>query len=610
MATLVLSSVGTALGGPVGAAIGALIGQSFDQQLLGPRSRGPRLGDLSVQTSSYGTQIPRIYGTMRVAGSVIWATDLVEGAATTGAKGQPDTVYSYSVSFAVALSSRPIAGIGRIWADGKLIRDVDGIFKVPTTFRFHDGSESQAMDPLIGSIEGIAATPAYRGLALAVFENLELAEFGNRLPFLTFEVLADPGAPTLGEVLNDIGSGAIASGDPRTLAGYAAHGRSIRSAVEPLVSAFAVQLLEDGSQLRTPQGDVAAIDEDRELGASADDPAPRWKRTQLPAGQLPATLRLTYYDPSRDYQFGEARASVGDESGIEEQRDLPAVISADEAKAIAHQAVARAWAERDRLTLRLPPRHLGLQPGTILELPFSPKRWSVERCTLDGFAIISELRPAPAPTAAPALLSAEAGRLAQGGADAGEMTIALFEATPASAKSNEPALFLAASSTGRGWRSAAVEISVGAHRLAVRTPVRKSVLGRALSALRPDDSSIEIELVDRDQWLMRCDEQELAEGGNLALLGLELLQFGAAEPVAPGRFRLSDLRRGCAGTEWAIDDHETGDDFVLLEPGALRQILIPGWVPAKKIAARLLHGSQSSGCEAILRRSLKRKKDS
>ena len=68
MATLVLSSVGTALGGPVGAAIGSLIGHSIDQQLFGGGPKqGPRLGDLSVQTSSYGTAIPRIYGRMRVA---------------------------------------------------------------------------------------------------------------------------------------------------------------------------------------------------------------------------------------------------------------------------------------------------------------------------------------------------------------------------------------------------------------------------------------------------------------------------------------------------------------------------------------------------------------
>ena len=61
MATLVLSTVGMALAGPVGGLLGSLVGQSIDQQLLGggPR-KGPRLGDLSVQTSSYGSAVPRI----------------------------------------------------------------------------------------------------------------------------------------------------------------------------------------------------------------------------------------------------------------------------------------------------------------------------------------------------------------------------------------------------------------------------------------------------------------------------------------------------------------------------------------------------------------------
>src|SRR5437870_12518816 len=126
MATLVFSTVGTALGGPLGGAIGALIGQSIDQELLSPASRGPRLGDLSVQTSSYGTQIPRIYGTMRVAGSVIWSTDLIESTQTSGTKGQPDVTYSYAVSLAVALSSRQAKSIQRIWADGKLLRGAAG----------------------------------------------------------------------------------------------------------------------------------------------------------------------------------------------------------------------------------------------------------------------------------------------------------------------------------------------------------------------------------------------------------------------------------------------------------------------------------------------------
>ena len=39
---------------------------------------------------------------------------------------------------------------------------------------------------MITSIEGVA--PAYRGLAYIVFERLALAQFGNRIPQLAFEV--------------------------------------------------------------------------------------------------------------------------------------------------------------------------------------------------------------------------------------------------------------------------------------------------------------------------------------------------------------------------------------------------------------------------------------
>jgi hypothetical protein len=178
MATLALSSIGSALGGPIGGAIGSLIGQTIDKSLFGPGPRhGPRLNDLSVQTSSYGTQIPRIYGAMRVAGSVIWATELKESCEPqSGGKGQPDTiVYGYSASFAVVLSSRPASGVGRIWADGKLLRGAAGDFKMKTGFRFYPGDDDQPIDPLIASVEGIDRTPAFRGLALAVFEDLQLA---------------------------------------------------------------------------------------------------------------------------------------------------------------------------------------------------------------------------------------------------------------------------------------------------------------------------------------------------------------------------------------------------------------------------------------------------
>ena len=129
MATLVLTAVGTAVGGPIGGAIGAILGQRADAEIFKPKGRqGPRLGELAVQTSSYGTAIPQLFGSMRVAGTVIWATDLKEDRTSAGGgKGRPKTTnYSYSASFAVALSGRAIGGVSRIWADGKLLRGAGG----------------------------------------------------------------------------------------------------------------------------------------------------------------------------------------------------------------------------------------------------------------------------------------------------------------------------------------------------------------------------------------------------------------------------------------------------------------------------------------------------
>jgi hypothetical protein len=158
MATLVLTAVGSAVGGPIGAAVGALIGQSVDARLFAPKARqGPRLGELAVQTSAYGTPIPKLFGTVRVAGTVIWSTDLQERRSTSGnGKGRPKTVnYSYSASFAVALSGRAINAVRRIWADGKLLRGAGGDFKTETKFRLYQGLEDQPVDPLIASAEGV-----------------------------------------------------------------------------------------------------------------------------------------------------------------------------------------------------------------------------------------------------------------------------------------------------------------------------------------------------------------------------------------------------------------------------------------------------------------------
>ncbi len=214
MATLVLGAVGSALGGAFGGAIlgfsgaaiggfiGSTIGSVVDNWIvssLAPAQRieGARLDSLRITSSTEGAVIPRLYGRMRIGGNIIWATDFREETKTTsqgGGKGGgggkvTTTEYLYFASFAVALCEGPITGIGRVWADGKAM-DMTGV-----TWRWYPGDEVQAADPFISAKMGAANTPAYRGTAYVVLEELDLTPFGNRLPQISFEVfrpLADP----------------------------------------------------------------------------------------------------------------------------------------------------------------------------------------------------------------------------------------------------------------------------------------------------------------------------------------------------------------------------------------------------------------------------------
>ncbi len=63
--------------GPIGAAAGALLG-GFLFGSSGPKIEGPRLGDLEVSSSAYGGVIPVGFGVQKVAGAMIWATDIDE----------------------------------------------------------------------------------------------------------------------------------------------------------------------------------------------------------------------------------------------------------------------------------------------------------------------------------------------------------------------------------------------------------------------------------------------------------------------------------------------------------------------------------------------------
>ena len=203
MATLLLQTAGAALGsvfGPVGAilgrAAGALAGAAIDRSLFASSRTvtGPRLATARVPSAEEGAGVNRLYGTARIAGTLIWAThfeEVVTQERQGGKGGGSETTvetFSYFANFAIGLCEGPVAGIGRIWADGRELE--------PERYaiRLHHGDEEQLPDPLIAAKQGDGNAPAYRGLAYVVFERFPLDSFGNRIPLLSFEATRAIGA--------------------------------------------------------------------------------------------------------------------------------------------------------------------------------------------------------------------------------------------------------------------------------------------------------------------------------------------------------------------------------------------------------------------------------
>ncbi len=600
MATVLFTVVGTLLAGPVGGALGALAGSQVDAAIMGgPSFEGPRLKDLAVTSSRYGDAVPRHFGQMRVAGSVIWATDLVEHASSTGGKGKPKvTTYSYSSSLAVALSSRPIIGIGRIWADGNLLRGAAGDLKVGGSMRLYHGGFDQAPDPLVAGAEGAGRCPAFRGLAYAVFEDLQLADYGNRIPTLTFEVFADDAPVTLASLFEGVVDRVDAHVPLDGVAGYSCDS-ALNSTLAQFQPVFPMECDVDGSALviararlqRAPikLGEPAVAEGKGDFGARSG-----FTRKRAPAAQNPAGM-LRYYEIDRDYQPGTQMAPGQTMPGRPRTIELPAAMRADDAlRLVAQTARAAGWA-KERLAWRCTELDPAVAPGAIVSAPGLAGRWRVNDWEWRPSGVDLSLERVTAATNSDVAAMAGRANLAADHAAAPSLLQAFELPWDGAGNADTPALFAAATSVGAGWSGAALYADPGdgtltdlgtSARVACVMGVAAAAIPGAHPGLIDRSSAVEVMLEAESMALSPATTGQLANGANRALLGGELIQFGMAEAQGHGRWRLTQLLRGRGGTEAAITSHGAGERFVLLNgaPVTLDAALVgPG--AAKRIAA-------------------------
>ena len=584
MATIVLAAAGSIVAGPTGATIGALIGQQIDSRIFrGPTREGPRLKELDVTTSSYGRPIARHYGRMRVAGTVIWATNLVEHRETSGGgKGQPKVAnYSYSLSFAVALASRPIDRIGRIWADGNLLRGAGGDLKTGGAMRVYRGLADQPRDPLMQAALGDHC-PAYRGCAYVVFEDLQLADFGNRIPALTFEVFAGEGPAMIADMTADLPGVAVDAADAHfpELAGFTHDGGGLGDVIALTDRLHPLHTTNGNGGLR-----IAASDRVTTSLPTLPD-ATAWDGGDF--GQQSGTARtrsavarggaiaLRYYDTARDYQpglqFSDGAAGATSQATTVE---FPGALHAPNARLLTQRMAVRHRQAGETLVWRCAGIDPAILPGALVHVPDTPGIWRVRSWEWRTGGIELELARHTFTEIASGIVDPGQGwsapdRLPQ------PSSLRLFELPwDGNGSSTTRQIFAAVGAPTGLWSGAGLFSVVDDALTAIgqSSSSVRAISGALLTALGPGQpfrfdsrASLELQLEDADSQLQPASMAALAQGANRALLGNELVQFHNAEPLGGRRWRLRGLLRGRGGTEIEAQRlHPPGTRFTLID---------------------------------------------
>jgi hypothetical protein len=415
-----------------------------------------------------------------------------------------------------------------------------------------------------------------------VFESLQLAEFGNRIPTLSFEVVADDGEVTLAQILEPLEEPFLAQRSLAGLAGFSDEGGPLGASLATIDQVYPIVCDAGGDALSIASGEptspeplllpAAALDAtDESFGAATG----RTHRRKAGAGDIPSAVR--YYDPARDYQASVQRADGRARPGRSETLEVPAAFSADTARTLANAAADRAGWSRETLAWRLAELNPALVPGQPVRAPGCAGVWRIASWEWRDSGIELELHRLPPDSARSS--PADAGEaLPKPDLVATPTQLVAFELPwDGLGAGDTRQAFAAASSLSAGWKSAALYADQGGELIPLGAAgPRRTVIGylagpapASAAMLLERQATIEVDLVSTDFLLSDATIEGMALGANRAVLGEELIQFATATSLGGSRWRLGGLLRGRGSTEpAALAGHPAGTPFVLLDGNA------------------------------------------
>lgn len=357
----------------------------------------------------------------------------------------------------------------------------------------------------------------------------------------------------------------------------------VRAMIEPLMQAYRFNAYESGGRLRfVLGGNDAVVSVDADALVVDEDSGIAFEITRAQETELPRSVKITYLDERNDYRTAtaEGRRQTGGSAGVLDVA-VPAVLDQGYARGLAELALHDLWLARETGATLLPPSHLSLDPGDVVELSVGGRTHRLQLTRIDtGLTRRSEFRSRGDAEVYTAVR--HGGREGRTGEVPvyGPSTIAFMDLPLLTGTETEPQA-PRVSAHQRPWPGSVAVYRGGAEGftrvLDVATP---AIMGE----LTADLAEGPLWRWDRaNRPTLRLYAGELASLEAAAVLGganalaveasagrWEILQFRSAELIGAREYRLSDLLRGQRGTEADMAPvASAGARVVVLDPDAL-----------------------------------------
>lgn len=340
-----------------------------------------------------------------------------------------------------------------------------------------------------------------------------------------------------------------------------------------------------------PVADLAA----REAGAAMPDPL---TITTADETELPSAVSVVYPNVGTDYQSGAAtarrdRRQVAGQAWplVQQQQvsrlELPVAMSSADAARVADTLLWDAYTAARRVKFSVGLKWAAVSPAHVVRIVTDQATYllrvekiteaglvrEIEAVFCDAAAYVSQ------PTAAMSI-----GYQPDTLALAGPTRLELLDIPLLRDTDDGPGYIAAVGRYLAGWPGATLYASsdAGATWAAAQSFSNPATIGSAIDALGPwqggnipDESNAVTVQLPPGLELSGIAGPALLAGGNMALLGGELLQFRTATLVDAGRYQLTGLLRGRRGTEAAMSAHAVGERFVLLSGGVAGLATVP-----------------------------------